>query len=157
VPTAFGAGVGVARKKRSTGFWIGAVAAAVVVLAVGGGIAVAALSGHDNKTTVSEPAEDEADAPADADGSDDAVPQVTGLAGVPGPAGISFSWSNPSPQPGDVYLWGLVRPGAETELTIEEGTTVTVAADPSGKTCIEVSIRRSDGRSSAEAATGCAP
>jgi hypothetical protein len=55
-----------------------------------------------------------------------------------------------------VYQWGLLVPGTEPTLASTTDATVTVVPAEGQKTCIEVSVRRKDGRAS-EPATGCAP
>lgn len=84
------------------------------------------------------------------------VPQVEDLTAVQQGGEVSFSWTNPDPVKGDSYLWEKVTlTGKEAPQNIE-GTTVTLPADPSGTTCIEVTLRRSDGRSG-DAVRGCTP
>ncbi|NQX28327.1 protein kinase [Microbacteriaceae bacterium VKM Ac-2854] len=130
-----------------------------------GGLAVAALAAVGVGAVLfsglpSSTADPRASVPADAPAdplSGESVPAVTGLTGAAAADGVTFSWTNPDPQPGDLYLWGVVTAGAETNLQTGEDTTVTVPADPSGRTCIEVSIRRDGGRASDESTTGCAP
>lgn len=85
------------------------------------------------------------------------VPQVGGLEAVTGDDGIRFSWQNPDPQDGDAYLWGVVRPGAQTDYAVTEESEILVPVETSGQTCIEVILRRDDGRSAADPATVCAP
>ncbi len=77
---------------------------------VGGTVLVAAVVlGIVAGTTRPEPAPKATDQvskpPADAL-DNGTVPDVTGLAGVAGPAGkVSFTWTNPQPKPGDTYKW----------------------------------------------------
>ena len=77
---------------------------------VGGTVLVAAVVlGIVAGTTRPEPAPKATDQvskpPADAL-DNGTVPDVTGLAGVAGPAGkVSFTWTNPQPKPGDSYKW----------------------------------------------------
>lgn len=85
------------------------------------------------------------------------VPRVSDLAGTAVDGGIHFSWQNPDPQDGDAYLWGLARPGTETDYTVTDQTEVIVPAEATGQTCIEVVLRRDDGRSAADPATVCVP
>jgi serine/threonine protein kinase len=84
------------------------------------------------------------------------VPAPVDVVGAPGEGGIVFTWSNPEPEEGDVFQWGLLVPGTETTLSSTTDSTVTVVPAEGQKTCIEVSVRRTDGRAS-EPATGCAP
>ncbi|WP_119695833.1 serine/threonine-protein kinase [Microbacterium halotolerans] len=66
----------------------------------------------------------------------------------------TFSWSNPDPQDGDSYQWGIDEPGAPIEFHDTREASVTVSADPV-PTCIEVYLVRADGVAS-PAATACA-
>ncbi|MGO1629595.1 MAG: serine/threonine-protein kinase [Microbacterium sp.] len=66
----------------------------------------------------------------------------------------TFSWSNPDPQDGDSYQWGIDEPGAPIEFHDTREASVTVPADPA-PTCIEVYLVRADGVAS-PAATTCA-
>ncbi|MDR0593289.1 MAG: protein kinase [Bifidobacteriaceae bacterium] len=95
-----------------------------------------------------------------------AVPQQAGLAEAPDPAGLTgrvdgdqarFTWTNPDPAEGDSYAWALLdalgEPG-KVFATDQAEVAVPVAKD--GRTCIEVSIVRQDGKKSAKAARACA-
>jgi hypothetical protein len=84
------------------------------------------------------------------------VPAPEGLAGTAGPDGVSFTWTNPDPQPGDKFLWRRSDPGAAGELAPVDAPPVTVeGAD--GRVCVEVLLRRANGRVSAQPAQACAP
>ncbi len=140
-----------ARRPRRVGLWIAA--AAVAVLVAGIGIVAVMLSPQ------SEPvpqASRTAAAPVDAVGEDD-TPQVTDLAGVVGEAGATFTWTNPDPQDGDSYYWRLEVPGESFPFDETDAATITVPAAASGRTCIEVVLRRANGTSAAEGVVGCAP
>ena len=82
-----------------------------------------------------------------ADGSDDAIADGT----------VLFAWSNPEPQDGDRYLWGLVTAGSvgERALVAEPAVSVPLVR-PGQEVCIEVSIVRIDGRASTEPVVECA-
>lgn len=123
------------------------VAGAVVIAIVLGGGAPGIVS--------AEPSEDPI-VPIDAAPEAD-VPAPVNLTGASGPDGIVFTWNNPSPEEGDVYLWQTVVAGEEGTVASVKDPTVTVKANAAGQTCVEVSIRREDGRSSTEPATGCLP
>ncbi|QWT24551.1 protein kinase [Subtercola sp. PAMC28395] len=88
---------------------------------------------------------------------DSAVPTPGSLSGAVGPGGVVFTWVNPLPQAGDLYLWDVVTAGQPGPVATVDSPTVTVPADASGSTCIEVSIRRQNGQASATPAAGCAP
>ena len=83
------------------------------------------------------------------------VPAPENLAGAVTADGAVFTWTNPDPEDGDVYLWGVVtRVDNDPDLQRATATTVTVPVDPSGTTCITVILSRANGRASA-ASTGC--
>lgn len=77
------------------------------------------------------------------------VPDVTGLAGVAGPAGkVSFSWTNPQPKPGDSYKWRVHTLKGDGQYQASAGPAAEMAANPAEPSCIQVMIVRSDGASS---------
>jgi eukaryotic-like serine/threonine-protein kinase len=88
-----------------------------------------------------------------------AVPAPADLVGVPtGDGAVVFTWTNPEPEEGDRYVWGLVVPGQEATLAPVDQPTVTVPVGPGGpqSTCVEVALVRQDGRSSSRPAVACA-
>lgn len=88
-----------------------------------------------------------------------AVPAPADLTGVPAADGtVVFTWTNPEPEEGDRYVWGLVVPGQEATLEPVDRPTVTVPVGPAGpgSTCVEVALVRADGRSSTRPAVACA-
>jgi serine/threonine protein kinase len=88
-----------------------------------------------------------------------AVPAPTDLVGTVGADGNAvFTWSNPDPQDGDRYLWGVVVAGDAPRLAAVDGPTVSVPPAVAGQqVCIQVAIVRSDGRYSTAPAVGCTP
>jgi len=84
-----------------------------------------------------------------------AVPAPVGLTSAVTDAGVVFTWTNPSPEPGDRYLWGRAEAGRATTLEVIDVPTVTVEPGAPGPVCIEVAIVRSDGRYTTDPATGC--
>ncbi len=70
---------------------------------------------------------------------------------------IVFTWVNPDPQDGDSYLWGIQVAGAAREIEIATEPTVSIPAAGNDGACIEVTLRRVDGRAGAEPTVGCAP
>lgn len=87
-----------------------------------------------------------------------AVPAPVDLAGTRAADGsVTFTWTNPTPQDGDAYLWGRRTVTGEPALELVDGTSVTVEALPDEQVCIEVSIVRADRRASAVPAEGCVP
>lgn len=132
---------------------IGLIIGAVAVL---GAVAVSAALILTPETP-KDPAEElSTTAPVDAIGAPSA-PVVTSLGGIVTGADAAFTWVNPDPQPGDLYLWREVTPGEVHEYAEVESESVTVAADATGRTCIEVVLRRANGASAAEGAQACTP
>lgn len=139
------------RSRRGLWFGLGAGAFVVVIAAILAFALPAVLGGG------AEPAETAPPSDAPVDVVPVAAPVPTELAGVATPEGVVFTWTNPDPVDGDAYLWGIVaRDGGEPELQRITDTTVTVPADASGSTCIEVLTRRANGQAS-QPATACAP
>jgi hypothetical protein len=130
------------------------VASAVVVLGLGVGAVVAATNGGTDNAPEDRTVQ-ETDGVEPDDALVAAVPAPADLAGAASGTGVVFTWSNPDTQPGDVFLWRRTDPGAEGDLQPVRDTSVTVPA--TGRVCIEVLLRRSNGRVSDQAATGCAP
>ena len=84
-----------------------------------------------------------------------AVPSPTELVGVVESGAAVFTWSNPDPQPGDRYLWGVATVGAPTELEAIDDPVLSIPLVGTDEVCVEVSIARSDGRFSVQPAVGC--
>lgn len=85
----------------------------------------------------------------------EAVPKVSVPVGVSDGTQMTFTWENPSPKDGDGYLWYTVDLNGEGKPALISEPTIAVPV-AEGQTCIEVILRRADGRSS-EAVRGCAP
>lgn len=82
------------------------------------------------------------------------VAPVTDLAGTIEDGMVTFQWTHPDPVEGDTFL---VRPGdavADEGFTPVTEATISYPAGESGRECLEVIVRRSDGRASA-AVEGC--
>ncbi|RFA17398.1 hypothetical protein B7R22_00565 [Subtercola boreus] len=129
---------------------VGGAALLVVVIVLGIVFALNAGGGSPAAQVTSS-----ADAPVDIQPAE-RVPAVSGIAAQTSAAGIVFTWQNPKPEDGDVFLWGTVSPGLEPKLAPVTDPTVTVPAAASGQVCIEVIIRRTDGRAS-DPVTKCQP
>ncbi len=132
-------------------------AAAIVVAAVvlvAAGVGVAFVLSPDG---VGEPGDDATPqvAPVDAVGETGA-PQVDDLTGRVFGDEVTFTWTNPDPADGDVYLWRPVVPGEEFTFEETSSESVTVPVADAGQTCIEVVLRRADGTSAATGVEGCA-
>jgi hypothetical protein len=87
-----------------------------------------------------------------------AVPKVSGLTGTRAADGsVGFTWTDPAPQDGDRYQWGVVTATGEGPLTMVDAPAAVVpAAQAPGEVCVQVLLVRSDGRVSSDAARGCA-
>ncbi len=74
------------------------------------------------------------------------VPDVEGLTGTAaGDGNATFTWVNPQPKQGDTYKWRVYTIGGGGEYQSVDQPPVRVTANPSGETCIQVMIVRSDG------------
>ncbi|MBN9224038.1 MULTISPECIES: protein kinase [unclassified Microbacterium] len=140
-----------AHPKRRRGLIIG-IAAAVVVVAAAAVVGAVMLGGGTTPAPPTRPTSDPVDV-VDQGG----VPTVVDLAGTVDGASVVFTWTNPDPRKGDVYLWRTVVPGTAEALAESTDPTVTVPADPTGRTCIEVVLRRANGASATDSVQGCAP
>ncbi|MGT2463920.1 hypothetical protein [Sinomonas atrocyanea] len=115
-------------------------AGVVLVAAVGAGIVLApglANRPAPNQTTYSAPPVDAVDSGA--------VPNVTDLKGTADASGVTFTWKNPQPKPGDAYLVTVLRLTGQQPPTTVTATKATVPKEASGQTCVRVVVRRSDG------------
>lgn len=84
-------------------------------------------------------------------------PAPTDLAGtVEADGSVTFTWVNPEPQDGDGYLWGPYDPTGSGRMTPAAAPPVTLQPDATGKTCVQVTVVRADGRMS-DPAVGCVP
>jgi serine/threonine protein kinase len=136
-----------ARRGRGVRVAVGVAAALVVV---GGVVTASLLTGGES----AEPSASPTAAPVDVVGA--SVPAPSDLTGQVSDAGVVFTWTNPDPRDGDLFLWRIDAPGQEEALTSTDQTTVTVP-EGAGTTCIEVLLRRADGQASQTPAAGCAP
>ncbi|MET0673661.1 MAG: protein kinase [Microbacterium pygmaeum] len=131
--------------RRRTALWatLGAVAAAAVI----GVVLAISLSGLLNSAPTASPAPTAAETAEPMNPIAGGVSAPTGLSGTATAEGVLFTWQNPNPADGDRYAWGLVtRADEEPALQQVDAPTVTVPADPSGQTCIEVLIVRTSGQ-----------
>ncbi|MDQ1217499.1 serine/threonine-protein kinase [Microbacterium arborescens] len=141
----------VAPGRSRSWLWIalGGVAAALVV-------AVVVVASMLQPSTPAEPQASESPSSAPQDPLAGFVPRVGDLAGAVAGADVTFTWTNPNPTEGDSYLWYPVTlDGASAPQRVEDET-VTVPADPSGRTCIEVQLVRANG-GAGDAVRGCTP
>lgn len=133
--------------RRRTGLWIAvsAVAAVVVVVAaiVGLNVLVAGIQTPPEATETSEPQ----------DVVSDFVPKIADLSGSRQGELIVFTWVNKDPQEGDKFIWSVVEVTGQVDPQQSEAPVAQVAASP-GTVCIDVMLRRDDGRVS-EPVRGC--
>lgn len=130
------------RGASRVGLWIGLAIGAVVLVAAAV-VGVNLLSGGEEPEPVATQ-----DHVVPQDPVSNAVPRVEELSGTRTGTAITFSWTNPAPEDGDLYLWNTVDlSGASTPETTDE-TTVTFEGAAAGQVCVEVMLRRSDGRAS---------
>jgi len=75
------------------------------------------------------------------------VPDVEGLKGTIGGDGeATFTWTNPQPKDGDTYKWKVYTIGGSgAEFQAIAQPPVRVRPNPTGQTCIQVMIVRTDG------------
>jgi len=124
------------------GLWVALIAAAVVLI-VGGIIGLNALVAGVTPEPNPE-ASDETVAPQNP--VSEAVPKVADLQGARAGDQVTFTWTNPNPLEGDTYLWTNLDPASDGAVNRAEDEIATV--DGAGQVCIEVMLRRQDGRAS---------
>ncbi|MFZ3452975.1 serine/threonine-protein kinase [Arthrobacter sp. 7Tela_A1] len=88
-------------------------------------------------------------------GLEGAVAPPTALSGTQEAGEAVFTWTNPQPQDGDIYLWRTVTATSRGEL-VRTGETEAVLPSGGAQTCIEVQVARANGRAS-EPAAACTP
>ncbi|GEK85518.1 serine/threonine-protein kinase [Microbacterium aerolatum] len=137
-----------AKRRPRAGMWIG-IAAAAVVLVGGVIVGVNLLNGTGEPDPVATQDEVVPQNPVS-----EAVPTVDELAGTREGTAITFNWTNPSPEDGDLYLWNTVDLAGDGGTETTKQTTVTFQGAASGQVCIDVMLRRGDGRAS-EPVRGC--
>lgn len=142
--------------RRSKARPLVALGIAGVALVAGGGLVATKWITWPQQTTES-PATSGPARPMDPAAQSSVVPQVEDLGGVAKGGKVRFSWTNPAPKSGDTYLWRPIQVGKKFSYSVVSELTVTVpvVGTPS-TTCIEVLLRRENGRSADEPAQGCA-
>ncbi|MGN7978303.1 serine/threonine-protein kinase [Microbacterium sp. 22195] len=83
------------------------------------------------------------------------VPNVADLKGTSDAGVVTFTWTNPDPEKGDSYIWYEYTLDGPGTLQTTEKTSVTLDGARTGATCVEVLIKRADGRSSPDPVRGC--
>ena len=128
------------------GLWVALSVAAVVVITlviVGLNVLVAGIQTPPEATETSEPQ----------DVVSDFVPKVVDLSGSRQGEVTVFTWLNKDPQEGDTFIWNVVDVTGQVDPQ-QTATAVAQVAAASGTVCIDVMLRREDGRIS-EPARGC--
>jgi serine/threonine protein kinase len=132
---------------RRRGLWIALSAAAVIVVVVativGLNVLVAGIQTPPETTETSEPQ----------DVVSDFVPKVVDLSGSRQGDVIVFTWLNKDPQEGDTFIWNVVDVTGQVDPQQSDAAVAQVAAR-AGTVCIDVMLRRDDGRIS-EPVRGC--
>lgn len=126
------------------------IAAAALVVA---GVVLVLLLPHG--TSAQGASHDAAQPPADPAGAAAVVPAVTALHGAASGSTVRFTWTDPSPQPGDTYVYSAGAAGAQGSTRPVQAAEVVVRRQPSAPTCVTVSLVRANGRSSDQPATSC--
>lgn len=135
--------------------WLVVGALVSVVLAV---VGVLWIGSGDAPQTGAGPAADTETTPANpADALVDSVPSPIDLtSSITSEGDIEFVWSSSDPQEGDQFLWQRTDAGAPSEVhLVDESRAVVTAVEAGAAPCIEVSLRRSNGRTSATPVRGC--
>lgn len=137
-----------------------------LLVAAGGVLAAVAVTGvvilNSAGTTPPAPrttsgSESPLDEPLEAVGPGTAVPAPAKLAGIRSGGNVTFTWENPAPVEGDVYMWRTVSVLQSGEYTSSSEARAVLAASPDAQTCVEVVIRRTNGQATPEPAKACVP
>jgi serine/threonine protein kinase len=97
------------------------------------------------------------DGPLDAVAQASAVPAPAKLTGTKSGGSVTFTWENPAPAEGDVYMWRPVSVLESGQYTSSSDARAMLTASPDAQTCVEVVIRRSNGQATPEPAKACVP
>lgn len=138
------------RKPRSRrGRTIGLVAAGVVVIVgaiVGLNLMVANMPTPEPVAT--------GDAVDPKDIVSDVVPKVSDLEGTRSGDSVTFTWTNTDELEGDSFIWVPVDLTGQGTPSTTTDTSVTITDAAAGQVCVDVALRRDDGRAS-EPVRGC--
>ncbi|MEV4777066.1 serine/threonine-protein kinase [Microbacterium sp. LWH12-1.2] len=88
------------------------------------------------------------------DVTSDAVPKVAELTGARDGEQVTFTWTNPDPREGDSFIWSVVDVTGVVDPQQAPEPKAQFVPPAAGKVCIDVLLRRDDGRAS-EAVRGC--
>lgn len=131
-------------------WWVWLISAVGVIALVAGVVLVNTFSGAIEPTPKPTSVE-----PQPQDPLVGVVPQPDELVGSNDGGIVAFTWTNPEPEEGDTYIWYEVTLDGPGETQIVEQPEVALEGARTGRTCIEVLIKRVDGRSSSEPVRGC--
>lgn len=132
------------------------VVAIVAVGLIGGGIAVAIAAQGTAGGGAQEPTTSQAVAPVDDVVVPRQVPPIGEVAGTVDGTVATFTWDHPSPEAGDTFLWGIQVGDSAKEYTATSDASIELPYDGK-KVCVEVLLRRADGRAGADPTVGCTP
>ncbi len=136
-----------ANPRNRRGLWIALSAVAAVIVVVGTIAGLNALvAGIDTPPEVTETTDPQ-------DVLSDFVPKVAELSGTRQGEQIVFTWVNKDPQEGDTFIWSVVDVSGQVDPQQSEEAVAQVPAS-AGTVCVDVMLRRDDGRVS-EPARGC--
>ncbi|PYI66694.1 serine/threonine protein kinase [Arthrobacter livingstonensis] len=127
--------------------WLGLGAGAVLAAAVVVGIVVFNTAGSPDPVDPDQ-AGNTTPPPALIVGAD--VPPVTKLKAAASNGGAVWSWSNPAPEAGDVYLWAAVSAVDSGEFKPVKEARVFVTNNSNDQSCVSVKLVRKNGSTSAE-------
>ena len=138
------------RPRSRRGLWIGVSVGAAVLVVAGVAVAASVLTPDPSPSPTVASSVD----PQDPIGG--IVAEPTDLVGTVSGAEAAFTWTNPEPTEGDTFVWYPYTLDGDGPPAVVPEPTVTLPADPSGRTCIAVQVRREDG-SSSDVTKGCTP
>lgn len=133
--------------QKKGGGWKIALAGALGVLMLGGGMFYLLGTGSWQEPATKEPSPGASATPQPQDPALLRVPPVEDLAGQAEGEQAVFNWTHPDPKPGDAFIIQELSTAEESPQRRVEGTSVQVPLQP-GNTCIVVIATRSNGQAS---------
>jgi len=140
--------------RSGRGVW--PVAAIIALGVIGAGVAVVLAMQGSEGGAANSPEATQVVAPVDDVVVPRTVPPVEEVTGVVEADVATFTWDHPDPQAGDTFLWGVQVGGVANDYAATSDTSIELpyAGEP---VCVEVLLRRVDGRAGAEPTVGCTP
>jgi hypothetical protein len=132
------------------------IVAIVAVGLIGGGTALAIAVQGTGGGGAQVPATSQAVAPVDDVVVPRQVPPIAEVTGTVDGTVATFTWDHPSPEAGDTFLWGIQVGDSAKEYTATSDASIELPYDGK-KVCVEVLLRRADGRAGADPTVGCTP